>query len=30
VRAPAGWLLVPYVAWVAYATALNIGFLVLN
>ena len=26
----AGWLLVPYLLWVAYATTLNIGILVLN
>ena len=26
----AGWLLVPYLLWVAYATALNIGILLLN
>ncbi|KND47317.1 MAG: tryptophan-rich sensory protein [Parcubacteria bacterium C7867-004] len=26
----AGYLMIPYVLWVAYATTLNIGFLVLN
>ena len=26
----AGWLLVPYLLWVGYATYLNVGFLVLN
>ena len=26
----AGWLLVPYLLWVAYATTLNIGILLLN
>ncbi|WP_141014802.1 TspO/MBR family protein [Nocardioides sambongensis] len=26
----AGWLLVPYLAWVAFATALNAGIVVLN
>ena len=26
----AAWLLVPYLAWVSYATYLNAGFLVLN
>ncbi len=28
--APAGYLLVPYVVWVAFASVLNAGFLVLN
>jgi translocator protein len=26
----AGWLLVPYLAWISYATALNAGIVVLN
>ena len=29
-RAVAAWLMVPYVAWVAFATALNAGIVVLN
>nr|WP_278259833.1 TspO/MBR family protein [Nocardioides convexus] len=30
-RSPlAAWLLVPYVAWVAFATALNLAIVVLN
>ncbi|PSQ96485.1 MAG: TspO protein [Bacteroidetes bacterium SW_9_63_38] len=29
-RAVAGWLLVPYLAWVSYALALNVGIWVLN
>lgn len=29
-RAVAGWLLVPYLAWVTYALALNLGIWVLN
>lgn len=28
--APAAWLLVPYAAWVAFATALNAAIVVLN
>jgi len=28
--APAAWLLVPYLAWVAFATALTVGIVVLN
>lgn len=27
---PAAWLLLPYLAWVSYATYLNAGFLILN
>lgn len=30
VRAVAGWLLVPYLAWVTYALALNLGIWWLN
>jgi tryptophan-rich sensory protein len=30
VRPLAGWLLVPYLAWVSFATALNLGILRLN
>ncbi|MEM7699449.1 MAG: TspO/MBR family protein [Verrucomicrobiota bacterium] len=30
VRRMAGWLLLPYLLWVGYATYLNVGFLVLN
>ncbi len=30
VDGPAGWLLVPYLAWTSYAAALNIGIVVLN
>jgi tryptophan-rich sensory protein len=30
VRPAAGWLLVPYLLWVAYAAALNLGIWVLN
>jgi tryptophan-rich sensory protein len=29
-RAVAGWLLVPYLAWVTYALALNLGIWILN
>jgi translocator protein len=30
VRALAAWLLVPYLAWITFATALNLAFLRLN
>ncbi|MFB9907927.1 TspO/MBR family protein [Allokutzneria oryzae] len=30
VSKPAAWLLVPYLAWILYATALNLGIAVLN
>jgi tryptophan-rich sensory protein len=30
VRAAAGWLLVPYLLWVTYASALNLGIWILN
>lgn len=30
ITAPAGWLFVPYVAWVAFAASLNLGIVVLN
>jgi tryptophan-rich sensory protein len=30
IRRGAGWLFIPYVAWVAFATALNIALFVLN
>jgi len=30
ISAPAGWLFVPYLAWVAFASTLNVGVVVLN